>query len=58
MQAAREYGLEPRGSIIGIPVQRTRETVDHSVTRPLIHPVPSAAHMIRDPVKEETASAL
>jgi two-component system OmpR family response regulator len=49
MEAVWNYDFEPRGNIIEMHVHRLRQKVDQGFDQPLIHTVPGAGYMIREP---------
>jgi two-component system, OmpR family, response regulator len=49
LEAAWDYEFEPRGNIIDMHVHRLRRKVDHGFASPLIHTVPGAGYVIREP---------
>jgi two-component system OmpR family response regulator len=49
LETAWNYDFEPRGNIIDMHVHRLRQKVDHGFAYPLIHTVPGAGYMIREP---------
>jgi two-component system OmpR family response regulator len=56
LEAAWSYDFEPRGNIIDMHVHRLRQKIDHGFAIPLIHTVPGAGYMIRDPADVATTS--
>jgi len=50
LETAWNYDFEPRGNIIDMHVHRLRQKVDEGFAHPLIHTVPGAGYMIREPV--------
>ena len=56
MEAAWNYDFEPRGNIIDMHMHRIRQKIDHGFARPLIHTVPGAGYMIREPAAGEAPS--
>jgi two-component system OmpR family response regulator len=49
LEAVWNYDFEPRGNIIDMHLYRLRQKVDHGFAHALIHTVPGAGYMIRDP---------
>jgi two-component system, OmpR family, response regulator len=49
LETAWNYDFEPRGNIIDMHVHRLRQKVDHGFGYALIHTVPGAGYMIREP---------
>jgi two-component system, OmpR family, response regulator len=49
LEAAWDYDFEPRGNIIDMHVHRLRQKVDLGFAYPLIHTVPGAGYMVREP---------
>ncbi|MEA2771281.1 MAG: two-component system, OmpR family, response regulator [Acetobacteraceae bacterium] len=49
LETAWNYDFEPRGNIIDMHVHRLRQKVDHGFGDALIHTVPGAGYMIREP---------
>jgi len=52
LEAAWSYDFEPRGNIIDMHVHRLRQKIDHGFDCPMIHTVPGAGYMIRDPARQ------
>jgi two-component system, OmpR family, response regulator len=48
-KAAWEYDFEPAGNIVDMHIHRLRQKVDHGFAEPLIHTVPGAGYMLREP---------
>ncbi|HUB16377.1 MAG TPA: response regulator transcription factor [Acetobacteraceae bacterium] len=57
LEAAWNYDFEPRGNIIDMHMHRIRQKVDHAFDQPLIHTIPGAGYMIREPKQGESATA-
>ncbi len=55
LEAVWNYDFEPRGNIIDMHLYRLRQKVDHGFDHALIHTVPGAGYMIRDPDVAEPA---
>jgi two-component system OmpR family response regulator len=49
LEAAWDYDFEARGNIVDMHVHRLRQKVDDGFAYPLIHTVPGAGYMIREP---------
>lgn len=49
LEAAWEYDFEARGNIVDMHIHRLRKKVDDGFAYPLIHTVPGAGYMIREP---------
>jgi two-component system, OmpR family, response regulator len=49
LEAAWDYEFEPRGNIIDMHMHRLRRKVDHGFAYPLIHTVPGAGYVVREP---------
>ena len=56
IEAAWNYDFEPRGNIIDMHMHRIRQKVDRAFDRPLIHTIPGAGYMIREPDKGAPAA--
>jgi two-component system OmpR family response regulator len=50
LETVWNYDFEPRGNIIDMHLYRLRQKVDHGFAHALIHTVPGAGYMIREPV--------
>jgi two-component system OmpR family response regulator len=48
-EAAWDYDFAAAGNIVGMHIHRLRQKVDHGFTQPLIHTVPGAGYMLREP---------
>jgi two-component system, OmpR family, response regulator len=49
LESVWQYDFEPRGNIIDMHLYRLRQKVDHGFAYTLIHTVPGAGYMIREP---------
>lgn len=49
LEAAWEYDFEARGNIVDMHIHRLRKKVDDGFAYPLIHTVPGAGYMVREP---------
>jgi two-component system, OmpR family, response regulator len=56
LEAVWNYDFEPRGNIIDMHLYRLRQKVDHGFAHALIHTVPGAGYMIREPDVEAPMS--
>jgi DNA-binding response OmpR family regulator len=48
-RTAWEYDFAPVGNILGMHIHRLSQKVDHGFDQPLIHTVPGAGYMLREP---------
>ena len=51
LEVAWTYDFEPRGNIVDMHIHRLRHKVDEGFTHRLIHTVPGAGYMLREPDK-------
>lgn len=49
LEAAWEYDFEAAGNIVDMHIHRLRQKIDHGFAQPLIHTVPGAGYMLREP---------
>jgi two-component system OmpR family response regulator len=57
LEAAWEYDVEPHGNIVDMHIHRLRQKLDVGFAHPLIHTVPGAGYMIREPDTTSSVSA-
>jgi two-component system OmpR family response regulator len=51
-EAAWEYDFEAAGNIVDMHIHRLRQKIDHGFAQPLVHTVPGAGYMLREPQSE------
>jgi two-component system OmpR family response regulator len=56
LEAVWNYEFEPRGNIIDMHVHRLRQKIDQGFAYPLIHTVPGAGYVIREPTGLDAAA--
>ncbi len=58
LETAWNYEFEPRGNIIDMHIHRLRQKIDRGFASPLIHTVPGAGYMIREPDPADVDSTM